>query len=907
MRPLRTQAVKNFLMARTHPDLANLYSYDMEVQVNVAPDGGERIGGDYKGRQWHGFTDGINTWKPFRVPRNANTDPEYEDVEMNFDLDSHAEGIGMTGWDWKNRVSLHVAYDFDAISGHSDKHKRKLTDVELREVQDRINAIPWTTLRKSTSGSGLHLYVFIEPTPTSNHNEHAALARAILGMLSAQTGFDFHGKVDICGGNMWVWHRKMRGTDGLRLIKQGEVLTDIPPNWRDHIPVVSGKRGKTLPEFIENSDVPELERIFEDLTGQGTRVPLDDDHRKLLDWLRNNNCMAHWDQDRHMLVTHTFHLKEAHEDLNLKGIFKTLSTGTERGIDQNCFCFPIRKGAWAIRRFTPGVQEDPSWTQDGAGWTRCFYNREPDLATASKANDGIEHKSGGFVFAQAEQAQEAARQLGVDLDLPNWALHRRAKLKEHKDGRLIVDLDHDANRDLLAGGLKGWLPESKVWTRVFDTQLRSVTEADGGNYDDLIRHIVTETGEDCGWTLKADGVWADEPLTHVKAALQGALSLNVKEATQVIGSSVLRHWKLVNRPFQPEYPGDRQWNRGAAQFVYHPTENLDDLNYPTWLKVLEHCGYGLNDAVKINGWCKANGILTGADYLKVWVASLFQYPLQPLPYLFLYSMEQNTGKSILHEALSLLVTSGVERADTALTSQGNFNGELAAAILCVVEETDLSKSKVAYNRIKDWVTSRQLPIHPKGGVPHTIPNTTHWIQCSNDPTYCPILPGDTRITMVHVSPLDPVDLIPKEQLLRMLQKEAPDFMAAVLSLEIPPSNDRLNIPVVETGEKVVAQESNRTELERFIIARIHSFDGVVIKFSEFYDRFIEGLDANERNDWSKIRVGRELPPHMPNGRSTKDGQFYIANVSWTAPNGEAKLPKFIVNAKGMLERLGDNK
>ena len=57
------------------------------------------------------------------------------------------------------------------------------------------------------------------------------------------------------------------------------------------------------------------------------------------------------------------------------------------------------------------------------------------------------------------------------------------------------------------------------------------------------------------------------------------------------------------------------------------------------------------------------GVLTGADYLKCWIAALFQEPMEPLPYLFLYSQEQNTGKSILHEALSLLLTRGVVRAE----------------------------------------------------------------------------------------------------------------------------------------------------------------------------------------------------------------------------------------------------
>ena len=50
--PTRTEAIKLFLTAKTHKDLAELYSFDMEVQVNVAEDGGSRITGEYKGKQW---------------------------------------------------------------------------------------------------------------------------------------------------------------------------------------------------------------------------------------------------------------------------------------------------------------------------------------------------------------------------------------------------------------------------------------------------------------------------------------------------------------------------------------------------------------------------------------------------------------------------------------------------------------------------------------------------------------------------------------------------------------------------------------------------------------------------------------------------------------------------------------
>lgn len=874
--PTKSEAIKRFLESKTHDDLSNLYSLNMECQVNVAQDGGERTDGDYKGRKWHGWTDGLTTWKSFRIPYKANTEPEYDDGEMRFDLEAHAEGIGLTGWDWYNKESLWVAFDFDAIIGHSDKNKSKLTNAELNEIKDAAYNIPWVTIRKSTSGQGLHLYVFLEPVKTNNHCEHAALARAILGKMSASTGFDFDSKVDACGGNMWIWARKMTGTDGLSLIKQGKKLKNIPPNWRDHIKVVTGYRRKNLPHDIEKLGQGDL---FEELSGQRPIINLDDEHKRLIEYLTEIDALWWWDQDHHMLVTHTIHLKEAHEALNLKGIFETLSTGKEHGKDHNCYAFPLRKGAWSVRRYTPGVQEHESWDQDGRGWTRCYYNREPDLATAARTFGGVEDPKGGFVFRESEQAIKAARYLGVNIKVATALLSREASLKQHKDGRLIIEVERKQTDT--ADEMSGWLAvNNRPWQKIFNVQATPPIEPEMGNYDDLIRHLITETGEDYGWKIKTEGKWRSEPLQHIRVALS-SLGLANKEINNILGSSVFKCWRIINRPFQPEYPGDREWNIDSAQLRFLPSKN-EQRRYPTWLKILQHCGSGLDEAIKTNPWAKANGIINGADYLKCWIASIIQQPLDLLPYLFLFG-PQNSGKSIFHEALSLLITRGYKRADASLISQAGFNAELEGAIICVIEETDLryrGSNNIAYNRIKDWVTSRELLIHAKGRTPYQIPNTTHWIHCSNDHQACPIFPGDTRITMSYVESLDPIDLIPKKKLITLLEKEAPDFVAELIHLEIPESNDRLNVPALTTEDKIISEELNKSPLDIFISEKCEYDEGRKIKFSDFYDKFIEWLPADEASKWRKRRVGRDIPPRFPKGRQRKDSQFYIGNIKW---------------------------
>ena len=174
---------------------------------------------------------------------------------------------------------------------------------------------------------------------------------------------------------MWCWHRKHAcGTDGLALIKQGEVLKEIP-DWRDRLPIVARRR--TVPRLIAEDPRSSQDRLFDVLTGDKT--PLDAEHNRLLDWLREQDAPASWNQDQHMLVTHTYWLKEAHKALRLKGPFETVSTGRNKTSDINCFAYPRQGGAWVVRRYTPGVAEAATWGKDTSGWTRCFLNRDPGL------------------------------------------------------------------------------------------------------------------------------------------------------------------------------------------------------------------------------------------------------------------------------------------------------------------------------------------------------------------------------------------------------------------------------------------------------------------------------------------------------------------------------------------------
>lgn len=892
MQPLKSEAIGRFLKAKTHFDLAALYSKAMEVQVNVARGNGKLIQqGDFKGREWNAWTDGEHTWKPFRIPLKANSEPADNDTPISYSLEMHCEGIGMTGWDWIGKQSLWVAFDFDAIVGHSDKHGKKLNDSELARVQEVVRDIPFVTLRRSTSGKGLHLYVFLEPVATANHTEHAALARAILSMMSGITGFDFASKVDVCGGNMWVWHRKMYDTqgkqnEGLKLIKQGAKLTTVPANWRDHIGVVNRKAKQALPSFVQDLNVNDPDRLFAELTGQRTRIQLESSHRALIDFLSNNGCVWWWDNDSHMLVTHTTHLKEAHTHMKMCGRFDTLSIGKDKGMDHNCFCFPLRGGSWVVRRYSLGTKETETWEQDSAGWTRCYFNREPDLHTLARLHEGIELEKGGYRFRHADAIAKICLALGLPIELPNFVMSRQGTIKPlYRENKIVISIDSESSDD--GSKMMGWLNEKKQWKKVFKANLHTSGEGEQQqDYDDVLRHIVSIDMQDAGWVIKKEASWVGEPLVHVKAAL-AAFGRESKEITQIIGNGVMKSWQLVNKPFQPEYPGNREWNRGAAQFAIAPTVDTDNLTYPTWMRVLKHCGIGIDQAVSEHEWCKTNSITNGAEYLMLWIASMFKRPDAPTTYLAFWG-NQDSGKSIFHEMISqILVTRGVIRADNALQSQSNFNGELENAILCVVEETDLRKDKTAYNRIKDWVTSQEIMIRPLYTTGYMSKNTTHWVQCSNEQEACPVFPGDTRITLINVPDLKKEDLIPKEELIQMLRKEAPDFLSAVLAMELPRSNDRLAVPTITTEGKLRAASKNKSLLEQFIDEYVFEVPGHHISSEEFHEKLHCWLDERDRNYWTRQRVGRDLPERFPRGRLASDQHVHYGNMTWNkeAPPG----------------------
>lgn len=880
----RIEAITNFLKTTNSPHLAKLYTPEMEVQVNVAPDGGTRVNDIYKGRHWVGWKGQDGTfWKSFRIPLNADSMPQYTDRDIKFNLTDHVDGIGMTGWNWVQRESLWVGFDFDSIANH----KAGLTQDALDNLLNILLNLDYTTIVKSTSGKGYHVYIhFSRPVKTENHTYHAALAKSILNYLIMDTGHNFKADVDVCGGVLWVYHRKQEGTDGLSLIKEGTTfdVTKIPSNWLDYVEVTSKKQKKTT-----------LRQDMSELAASQNQVVLDPEHNALLKWFTEKAQRDYWwDNDHNMLVCHTLDLAQAHADLHLRGIFYTASSGSTT---QNCFCFPMQSGSWVVRRHGKNVKEHTYWTIDANGWTRCMYNISAEVEPAARTNKGIRNAKNEYIFASHKDCLIALKQMDLTIQYSlEWLTiaggpDRESKIKVKGDV-LILSIKQLYPTEIQPDG---FLLNKEYWEIIIDLPKN---KKELSTPDNLIRHTISN-GSEAGWFIKTQNSWISQSRANVYTVLIAQEDYERCDIEGLVGKCILTPWKLVNYPFLDEYPGGREWNKDAASFKIAPVSG----SCSTWLSILQHCGKNLTDSVKNHSWCMENGINDGGEYLLCWLASMIQAPEQPLPYLCFFG-EQNTGKSTLHEAINaFLLKKGYARADHALTNPSGFNSEIANAVLCVVEETDLRINKEAANRIKDWVTGKTISIRMMYRNTYDICNTTHWMQCTNDLNYCMVLPGDTRIVVVKVD--RPNEEIPKQRLFDALEKEASAFLHLLQNIELPKSPTRLAIPVISTFEKSEVENSNRNLLELFVKERCYQRKGAYIDFEEFYVSFLDWIPPNERGTWSKNKISRSLPKTglLCKGKHGADNKTILGNISLDPDVNEEAFYYRVNTFNGRMEKV----
>lgn len=908
----RTTAIHNFLNVN---NIKNpIWNPSLETQIIVErgdAEVDERVSD--MGRPYAVYLTDSYEFKGFRIPRNADSDPEDNDIAIKWPLDKHVLGIGSTGWNWRDKISEWVGFDFDDITGH----KAGLSGEEISEIIDRIKTLDWVTIRRSKGGRGIHIFVnFAVGVPTQTHTEHSALAKAVLNHICAKTGFDFTAKVDCMGGVMWVWHKhavnivESRLSIGkyaswkelyeaddfmpFKLIKQGSPLEQVPTNWRNFIDVIKGNRRREITLGNANDD-----DLFEAIINHNKTIHLDEQHRALIDWLDDNDRVWWWVGDSNMLVCHTFDLKEAHTALGFKGIFETLSTGKDQGRDQNCFGFPKPNGSWVFRRHGRGANEHPYWDKDSSGWTRCVYNKLPDVMTVCRTYGGVRGSKGDFEFQGGDPnetvinppIQKVMRALGFDFSLPPLLNHRACSFLYKKE-QIIIRADRGSTDPDI---LNGWRKSGRTWEKVLSYHKET---PDIAAPDDKLRHVVQNSESEGFYYLTAAKQWVKTSKGNIIDALK-ADGLGQGEIQIKLGKAIDEPWTIVCEPFEPEYVGGRKWNRNAAQLSFKPQRSLSGT--PTWDKLFNHIGTNLTPTVLEDEWCKEWGIVSGGQYLRLWAASLFQRPKKSLPYLFLYSVEENTGKTTFHRALGSLFVErrGYMKANSALQSAAGFNGELASAVLCVIEEIDLSRAQSALERVKDWVTSDYIDIHQKHKQPVLAKNYTHWIQCANNPEFFPMMPGDTRVCVIRVPELR--DQVAGDIFMENLKTEAAGFLHSILSMEIPKYAGRMSIPTLTTVEKQnLMRSSTGNAVEEFIENSCYKIDGSLIPFKEFCNAFRESLDFMEREQWSDNKISRRVPPWVCKGKYGETRTVHLGNLSLfeDAPGGV----RFAVSSKGELRK-----
>jgi hypothetical protein len=97
-------------------------------------------------------------------------------------------------------------------------------------------------------------------------------------------------------------------------------------------------------------------------------------------------------------------------------------------------------------------------------------------------------------------------------------------------------------------------------------------------------------------------------------------------------------------------------------------------------------------------------------------------------------------------------------------------------------------------------------------------------------------------------------------------------------MDMPPSAGRLYLPIIETDSKRQTQELNKTPLEQFLDTCFR-VDGAKILFSDFYDRFSDSLESDERGIWTKRRFGRQLSALGIVYGSHTDNVKWVGNLS----------------------------
>lgn len=838
------------------------------------------------------WTDSIETWSQHRWPSNAGTNPNYRDQKLKFSPRAHLKRVGSTWWDWENKRSIAVALDIDLEGEHAES-TTTVSSAKLAELTNKLSKLDYLTLVRSSGGKGVHIYCFFDedyqPIST-NHNEHSLVARALVAKISQDLNYNLNQHMDAIGVIFWFWScDSPDGHPGYELIKEQTRYLRAEEIKEFMDCKMAGQNKRIKVEGFTDSGEP----VQNEEEGGGYKThPLEPAHSEILKELEDMGFSYIWVGDYNMAHTHTVAIKNLFEKRKaegrpLKGFFETISKGTDK-TKPNCYITPRPGGVFQVKRFGTATAEHALWhTRDEDTW--CYLNQEtavmPVLKRFASSYDGIK------LTIMARDLETVMNAFGETLGESHKSIQVPIHVVLRKDNTFRAQFKDSGHYD---GWIKNGDKHIKELPLVHKRSIFNKSLLDEA--DKYVRHLATPDNEPYGWALRTRDAWmvfrSYDPVSCVVSQMFG------KDAGAIRAEMTQNPWILTHTPFGEEYPGGRAWNKYAAQLAVDPATESGPHKH--WDMIMDHLGSSLNSAVQGTEWCQEWGLATGADYLRAWICALIRDPMEPLPHLFFYG-PQDSGKTVFHESLATLFTTGVISISAAVTSSAGYNFEIASAILGYIEEKDLSKVKdTAYARIKEWITNKTMLIHKKGHTPYQQPNTLHMCQMANRPTACPMEDGDTRITAILVGPIQ--NIIPKKIFFEKLAEEAPYFLRTILTLNLPESHTRLRVPMLATEHKRDLEEMSQTPFESFSSERLIPCDGQSVKFADFYDRYQTYCTENSFELEKKTHVlqllrnrGDKWVIGIRGGK-----QIHIANVTMD-PAARPK-PRLTLNDKGRLSR-----
>lgn len=386
------------------------------------------------------------------------------------------------------------------------------------------------------------------------------------------------------------------------------------------------------------------------------------------------------------------------------------------------------------------------------------------------------------------------------------------------------------------------------------SESKRINDADVGPPDHVVVYVRGEDGGKGSWKLRdSNGAWSWVSRIEAQIALENA----GMDPIQGQGLAMDNPFTISSEPFKPRILPGRVWNESNARFAVAPKAG----DHPTWDQLMRVVGRGLDKDLAASTWARKNGVETGGQYLTYWLGTMLTDPKSRRAYLFLYSREQGTGKSLFFESIKLLIGRAVVKANNALTNDRGFNGELQRAVLAYTEEVNLARDGGrgrVYNRVKDWSLSDTMSIEGKGATIFEVPNVISWGQCANDPGFCPIFEGDDRVTIYQVLPPREDEQMEKEVMRERLRREAPAFLHTLLNLKAPKGQGRYVVPPISTEAKRQQARASRDDLAVWLDA---TPEWVTMDDEALCDAFRDYLATRDlgRQFWPPQRILRSLP------------------------------------------------